>query len=223
MISEPQIIIRLLVAAALGLVIGYERERQDHPAGMRTHMILVLGSTLAMCLSINLAIQFHPAAPNGDPSRLAAQVVSGIGFLGAGAILRMGVNIKGLTTATSLWTMAIVGLAVGAGLFLTSIVTTVFLLVILTILNQIEKKAIFSYELMEMEILTNDREGIVEEIKALLVLEKHKISNLCIEKDLDAHTILINAHIRVPKKEDTNQVANIMAKVSGVRRVKISD
>ena len=77
-----------------------------------------------MTLSINLAIQFRPLVPNGDPARLAAQVISGIGFLGAGAILRYGPNIKGLTTAASLWTMAVVGLAVGAGHYLSGVAAT---------------------------------------------------------------------------------------------------
>ncbi len=103
MISELEIVLRLGLSAVLGMVIGFDRERQNQPAGLRTHTILAIGSCLAMTISINLAIQYQPIA-NGDPSRLAAQVVSGIGFLGAGAILRYGTNVKGLTTATSLWT-----------------------------------------------------------------------------------------------------------------------
>ena len=112
LISEGEILIRLGLAALLGMIVGFERERQNQPAGLRTHAILAIGSCLAMTVSINLAVQFVPYVPNGDPARLAAQVISGIGFLGAGAILRYGTNVKGLTTATSLWTVAIVGLAV---------------------------------------------------------------------------------------------------------------
>ncbi len=110
MISDQEIVIRVLIAAIIGALVGFERERQGQPAGLRTHIILVVGAALTMTLSINLAIQFRPYVPNGDPARLAAQVLSGIGFLGAGAILRYGPNIKGLTTATSLWTLAVVGL-----------------------------------------------------------------------------------------------------------------
>ena len=125
MLSQTDIFIRLLVAAALGGLIGLERERHDQPAGLRTHIILVLGATIAMCISINLSMQFHTVATNGDPERLAAQVISGIGFLGAGAIFRFGANVKGLTTAASLWTTAIIGLAVGAGYYLIGIASTV--------------------------------------------------------------------------------------------------
>ncbi len=117
MITEQEIVIRLAIASVLGMIVGFERERQNQPAGLRTHTILAIGSCLAMTISINLAMQFTPLVPNGDPARLAAQVVSGIGFLGAGAILRYGTSVKGLTTATSLWTTAMVGLAIGAGHF----------------------------------------------------------------------------------------------------------
>ena len=109
MITDTDIILRLLVAGVLGGLVGYERERNNQNAGLRTHIILVIGAALAMTLSINLAIQFRPLVSNGGPARLAAQVISGIGFLGVGAIIRYGPNIKGLTTATSMWSMAIVG------------------------------------------------------------------------------------------------------------------
>ena len=123
MVADYEIILRLLVAAGLGALVGFERELQNQPAGLRTHIVVVMGASLAMSLSIHLAMQFREFAPNGDPARLAAQVISGIGFLGAGAILRFGASVKGLTTAASLWTMAIVGLVVAAagfGVFLAS-------------------------------------------------------------------------------------------------------
>jgi putative Mg2+ transporter-C (MgtC) family protein len=142
MIPDLEVILRVTIAALLGAAVGYERERQGQPAGLRTHMILVIGAALMMTLSINLAMQFRPLVPNGDPARLAAQVVSGIGFLGAGAILHYGATIKGLTTATSLWTMAGVGLAVGAGHILVSVAVTALILIVLILLNIIEKKYI---------------------------------------------------------------------------------
>lgn len=127
-ISEVQIILRVLVGAALGAAVGLERERQDQPAGLRTHMILVIGSTLAMVLSVNLGFLYARPGTPADPARLAAQVISGIGFLGAGAILRYGLTVKGLTTATSLWTMAIVGMTVGAGYYLIGVFATALML-----------------------------------------------------------------------------------------------
>src|SRR5260221_10585244 len=106
--------LRLLVAAGLGLAIGFEREIHGHPAGLRTHMLVALGSALFTVLSIN---GFRDQAPGVavDPTRIAAQIVSGIGFLGAGAILKDGIVIRGLTTAASLWATSAVGMAAGGG------------------------------------------------------------------------------------------------------------
>ena len=108
---------RMLVAAILGAAIGIERDIHDHPAGMRTHLLVALGSAVFTELSIYgfSAVGAAPNAASIDPSRVAAQIVSGIGFLGAGAILKYGTSIRGLTTAASLWTTAAVGMAAGAG------------------------------------------------------------------------------------------------------------
>jgi putative Mg2+ transporter-C (MgtC) family protein len=110
---------RLLVAAALGAAIGLEREIHDHPAGMRTHLLVSLGSAGFTVLSIGAF-----PAPGADPARVAAQIVTGVGFLGAGAILKEGATIRGLTTAASLWAVAAVGMAAGAGALLVALTTT---------------------------------------------------------------------------------------------------
>ena len=129
--------IRMLIAAALGAMIGLEREIHDHPAGMRTHLLVSLGSAIFTELSI-FAFSGGPA-PNGslptDTSRVAAQIVSGIGFLGAGAILKYGTSIRGLTTAASLWTTAAIGMAAGAGEWLIAGVGTLIVIVSLWPLN----------------------------------------------------------------------------------------
>jgi putative Mg2+ transporter-C (MgtC) family protein len=111
--------LRLLVAAILGALVGLEREIHDHPAGMRTHLLVSLGSGGFTVLSIAAF-----PAPGADPARIAAQIVSGIGFLGAGAILKEGVTIRGLTTAASLWAVAAVGMAAGAGAWVVAITIT---------------------------------------------------------------------------------------------------
>src|SRR5881397_273893 len=108
--DDLTIALRLLLAAILGALIGLEREIHDHPAGMRTHLLVSLGSAGFTALSI-----YAFPAPGADPARVAAQIVTGIGFLGAGAILKQGVTIHGLTTAASLWVVAAVGMAAGAG------------------------------------------------------------------------------------------------------------
>ncbi len=115
---------RLLLAALLGALVGLEREIHDHPAGMRTHLLVSLGSAAFTVLSIAAF-----AAPGADPGRIAAQIVSGIGFLGAGAILKEGATIRGLTTAASLWATAAVGMAAGSGAWLIGVTVTVIAIV----------------------------------------------------------------------------------------------
>jgi putative Mg2+ transporter-C (MgtC) family protein len=107
---QIDLFLRLLLAAVLGAAIGIEREAREQPAGMRTHLLVSVGSAGFTVLSI-----FGFQAPGADPARVAAQIVSGIGFLGAGAILKYGANVRGLTTAASLWAVAAVGMAAGAG------------------------------------------------------------------------------------------------------------
>nr|WP_079607449.1 MgtC/SapB family protein [Bradyrhizobium erythrophlei] len=138
MMPDSEILIRLVIAAALGSLIGFERERLLWAAGIRTHMLVCVGSCLIMIVSqygfSNILTQQNIVL---DPSRIAAQVVSGIGFLGAGAILARGEIVKGLTA--SIWTVAAVGLAVGGGLDLAASASTVIVLIILVGIKPLEE------------------------------------------------------------------------------------
>ena len=139
MLAHWELIVRLVIAAGLGSLIGAERERLIWAAGLRTHMLVCVGSCLLMVVS---AYGFASVlGPNVvlDPSRVAAQVVSGIGFLGAGSILLRGDLVRGLTTAASLWTVAAIGLAVGGGLYVEAIAATIIILVILAGIKPLEK------------------------------------------------------------------------------------
>ena len=129
--------IRLLVAAALGALVGLEREIHEHPAGMRTHLLVSLGSAGFTVLSI---VAFP--APGADPARIAAQIVSGVGFLGAGAILKEGATIRGLTTAASLWAVAAVGMAAGAGAWVVAVTVTAIAIISLWPLRLVTEKLI---------------------------------------------------------------------------------
>lgn len=221
-ISEVEIIFRLLLGALLGALVGFERERQGQPAGLRTHTILAVGSTLAMTMSINIAMQFRPTVPNGDPARLAAQVISGIGFLGAGAILRYGTSVKGLTTATSLWTIAIVGLAVGAGHYFSAVATAMLLLGVLTLLNILEKKVIKVFSGLSVVVTAEDRPGVINEIQAILVNEHKRVSSTGLEKDLVSHTLTVAFFIRTQENEPMEATYEALGQVPGVLSFKIS-
>jgi len=135
-LTEVDIVIRLSIAFAAGFIIGMERSSRRQVAGLRTHILICIGAACLMLLSIYLPGQMN----SGDPGRIAAQVVAGMGFLGAGAIIKLGNSIRGLTTAASLWVTAAIGLTIGAGMFFTAGVVVFFALVTLIFLHFIEKK-----------------------------------------------------------------------------------
>jgi len=141
MLPEHQIILRLVVAAVLGSIVGIERERLNWVAGLRTHMLVCVGSALFMIVSFcGFADVFSNEHVALDPSRIAAQVVSGIGFLGAGTIVLRSKVVRGLTTVASLWTVAAVGRAVGGGLYIAAATTTVLVVIILAGIKPIERR-----------------------------------------------------------------------------------
>src|SRR5271155_3861443 len=137
--SNLEMLLRLVTAAALGSLIGFERERLLWAAGIRTHMLVCVGSCLIMIVSQYGFSNILTHQIVLDPSRIAAQVVSGIGFLGAGAILARGEIVKGLTTAASIWTVAAIGLAVGGGLYFAAGVSTAVILAILAGVKPLEQ------------------------------------------------------------------------------------
>lgn len=132
--SWYEIIFRLFLAIVLSGIIGFERELHGRPAGLRTHVLVALGAALVMLISVD------GFGGTGDPARLAAQVVSGIGFLGAGAILRDGGDIKGITTAATLWICGMIGLACGNGYYLGAVITSLFVFIFILVLRPIESK-----------------------------------------------------------------------------------
>ena len=221
MITEWQIALRLLAAAVLGGLVGLEREKHNQPAGLRTHVILTLGSALAMTVSIDLAMQFQPLVPNGDPARLAAQVVSGIGFLGAGAIFRYGTSIKGLTTATSLWTVAIVGLAVGAGHFFSAIVATALLLVALATLDILEKRYLSSVITRTITIRVKDRPLLVGEVEQILQDLGIGIKSINVSKDMENNEVEVEAITKVPSQQSTDKLISRLSHIQGIQGFEI--
>ena len=132
--TEIELTLRLVVALLLGAVIGIERELQRMPAGFRTHALVSLGAAIFTVISA-----YGLTGPMSDPTRIAAQIVSGVGFLGGGAILHHGGTVRGLTTAASLWAVAAVGMAAGAGLLVIAVVSTLLVIVGLEVFDRIER------------------------------------------------------------------------------------
>nr|WP_233167551.1 MgtC/SapB family protein [Paenibacillus roseus] len=168
--------LRILISVALGGLIGLEREWSNHAAGLRTHILVCIGATIIMLLSAYGFTAFvDEANVRMDPARLAAQVVSGIGFLGAGAILRTGSTISGLTTAASIWVVAGIGLCVGAGFLFTAVLATAIVLVSLFVLNKIESHMLRHRRHHEVMIKIVDTPGVTGAIFAELEQEKIQV------------------------------------------------
>lgn len=183
-ISELDLTIRLLVSCLLGGLIGFEREVHNHPAGLRTHILVCIGSTAIMLLSIYGFSQFvYELNVRVDPARLAAQVISGIGFLGAGTILRTGATVSGLTTAASVWVVAAIGLCVGAGFIYAATLTTVIVIVCLFVLNKWEIALKGKNKIQEMILRIYDRPGTLGKIATLLGEQGIQIINVKMKPD----------------------------------------
>jgi putative Mg2+ transporter-C (MgtC) family protein len=166
-------LLRLALAAALGGLIGVEREIREREAGLRTHMLVALGSALFTIVS---AYGFHAFLSSGqsvvraDPTRIAAQIVTGIGFLGAGAIIRQGLSVRGLTTAATLWVVAAIGLAAGAGYYSAAVITTALVLISLWPLRIAAFKLLHRYRAEEGRLLVELHAGtspgtVIDEIE----------------------------------------------------------
>jgi len=172
---------RLLIAAALGAAVGVEREIHGHPAGMRTHLLVSVGAAAFTVLSIHGFSAF--ATPDKlDPSRVAAQIVSGIGFLGAGAILKDGPSIRGLTTAASLWATAAIGMAAGTGQYLIAAVGTAIVVFSLWPLNRIAERLQHADKAIATVRVTMERLEALAEITRLLSARRLEILGVRTER-----------------------------------------
>ena len=211
-LPETVIILRLFVAAILGSLIGLEREYHGQPAGLRTHIILCLGASFVMCLSINSSYY----GTNGDVERLAAQVVSGVGFLGAGAIFKYGGGVRGLTTAASIWTTAAIGMSCGSGLFISALAGTLILLFTLIVLNRVEKRFIRERTNRTIVIKGIDHYCFVEEIKNSLKEFKISLKNISFAKNIHDNTIEVKAIIQTANDQDMDKIIANVQKIKGV-------
>jgi putative Mg2+ transporter-C (MgtC) family protein len=204
--------VRILISFAMGALIGLEREMNNQPAGLRTHILISIGSTLVMLISI-----YIPGSLNstGDPGRIAAQVVSGIGFLGAGAILKFGADIKGLTTAASIWAMAAVGLAVGAGMYSISIIGVVVIFFALTVMNVFEKRVFKERSLRKIEVVVKKRFSNFQEISRILQDFDIRINSTGFDRNVNDATDRFIFIVAVTHDLDVQKLADAVEKQQG--------
>jgi putative Mg2+ transporter-C (MgtC) family protein len=164
--STQTILFRLLAAVLLGGVIGLERETSQKPAGLRTHMMVALGCALFMMISMNAQDIFGEDTKIIDPSRIAAQILAGIGFLGAGTILQARGSVHGLTTAASIWTVAAIGVAVAGGFYLGAVATTILGFAVLWLVDKLERLLGFGGKLVKLRVGLglHDKPGELQDI-----------------------------------------------------------
>lgn len=192
------IFIRLSLAAIFGGIIGFEREKSNHHAGFRTHILVSIGSALIMLISIYGFVDYlNEENVRFNPSRLAAQVITGIGFLGAGTILRHGSTVTGLTTVASLWVVAGIGLAIGAGLYFGAILSTLFVLISLTVLNKLEPYIIKRRRFVQVRINVIDKPG-----------KLGKIASLLGKQNINVKGISILFTLRIPKSKEISFIVD---------------
>ncbi|RJX39207.1 MgtC/SapB family protein [Paenibacillus pinisoli] len=226
-IDEVDILIRLSLALLLGGLIGLEREQSNHAAGLRTNILVCLGACLLMLLSIYGFSDFVEE-PNVrvDPARLAAAVITGVGFLGAGTILFTGKSITGLTTAASLWVVAAIGLAVGAGFYFASASVTVMVLLTLWLFNKLEKRYIKAKKEQLISVHAADLSSVMNQLNSVfdhrkVVIKKMYMEDVADSDKRDEKLTKLVLHVIMPqrKNEKLMQLLDELKKLEGIRWV----
>ncbi len=212
-----ELVLRLVLASVLGAIVGLEREAHNRPAGLRTHTLVCLGSALIMIVSVYGFSDQIMAGRSADPGRIAAQVVSGIGFLGAGTILRQGSTVKGLTTAASLWVVAGMGLAVGTGYYMGAIVTTVLVMFSLTLFDRIGNRL---NERRDHVLIVRgpDAPGILGRVGTVLGDFNVNIRSVEME-NADNGELVIRMTVRTPNHLDVGELTRMLAVTRDVTNV----
>jgi putative Mg2+ transporter-C (MgtC) family protein len=220
MLPHWELVVRLLVAAALGSLVGADRERLVWAAGLRTHMLVCVGSCLFMIVSaFGFADILGTSHVILDPSRIAAQVVSGIGFLGAGSILLRGEIIRGLTTAASLWTVAAIGLAVGGGLYVEAVAATVVILVILAGIKPLEERFQRHKRSHEIRLRVDRGQLSIAALDAALGYRARRITRYVSAPSEDADFDEIAVTLSRLSPEDIKTIIRELRAISSVREV----
>lgn len=213
---ESEVVTRLLLSALLAGLVGYERERHGRAAGLRTHILVSVGSCLIMLTALHL-MESLAGRVELDPTRMAAQVVSGIGFLGAGTILRFRASVRGLTTAASLWAVAGIGLAVGAGFAFGAIVTTVVVLVSLFGFSRLERRIRRDwYQVLIVETRASTED--LSRIRQVLSEYEVEIRDLEIKRTDHPDSSIVELNVKLLSERDKEAVVNEVLRLEGTRR-----
>ena len=213
---------KLVLSLLLGATIGLERRRKGQIAGMRTFALISMGATLVMLISIYIP-QVYMGLKNGDPGRIAAQVVSGVGFLGAGAIIQMKGSVRGLTTAAGIWMAACIGLAVGAGMYLISIIATLLIIFILVNIERIELRHNFLWESKIIRVKLNGILYSIQDLRDILESNEVHISDEFIKYDYNNQQTTVNFMVRTKSNVDVPLMFNAIKESSDAVSITITN
>ncbi|WP_244833229.1 MgtC/SapB family protein [Clostridium sp. BJN0001] len=214
-INTLSIIVRLMLATICGGIIGAERGRKKRPAGFRTHILVCIGATMVM---ITGQYMYDVLGMQSDPSRIGAQVVSGIGFLGAGTILVVGKNeVKGLTTAACLWSCACIGLAIGIGFYEGAVISCIFLYFVVTLLHKLDLFARIHSKTLDIYVTLRDIKGVTNFLN-IVKSDGTTISNIEVinRQNNSQNTISLNMTLTFLKKHEHSEYILDLHKIDGV-------
>ena len=210
---------RLGLAFLLGGVIGLERETHGQAAGLRTHMIVTVGAALITIISLKVALM-GTGVP-ADPGRIAAQIVSGIGFLGAGAIIRYGMTIRGLTTAACLWTSAGIGMACGIGFWFGACAAAALTVTATFLFDRVEKRYLQDSSVRRIVIRASEGVGVLEKVEGVFRKESIRMKSIGIEKDFVEKILQLNITVNMSEKINLEHLLDSLNDVPNVERVEI--
>jgi putative Mg2+ transporter-C (MgtC) family protein len=206
LLQFKEIIIKLIVATILGSFIGLERDKKGRAAGLRTHILVSLGSALFMIISTEIYEIYKTQTDSLlriDPARIAAQIITGIGFIGAGAIIRSRFDIRGLTTASSIWTCAGIGMAVGIGYYIPAFIATFIALFTLIFLNKLEL-FYFKDAYVQIDILFYDENKLIEKVENFIKQSDIDLRLFTFKKDFDKKLLSISIIVKLKYRARKN-------------------
>ncbi|MCH5225979.1 MAG: MgtC/SapB family protein [Muribaculaceae bacterium] len=221
-VNLPNSIFRLFISMLLGMIIGAERKRKGQTAGIRTFSLISMGACLAMLLSIYVP-QEYMGLKNGDPGRIAAQVITGIGFLGGGAMIQMRGTVKGLTTAAGIWITAIIGMAVGIGMYVISFTATFLVLVTLIAFEQYSKRKKIGQDSKVINLTIDGILTNIDDYQRVLKENGIHLSTFYVEYNYEKQQTELNFVILVHTYTDVLPVLRLISEVCPTRKLTLSN
>jgi len=219
---ELDVALKLFLAALAGGLVGLEREKHGRPAGLRTNLLVAVGSCVMVIVSEAFYTKYGgfdaQSALRIDPSRVAAQIVTGVGFLGAGVILKEGSSVRGLTTAASLWTVAGLGMAFGMGFYSLGAIATVLVLISLTFLKKLDP-IIRKDRFLTLAVTATNREGLLEELLTLLSERNLLVTDISSNLDMANDELYYQMIVTQQQKRIGHELTATIRQLEGIRKI----